>query len=25
VKASHTPPLTRWFWSRQSRAVSIPA
>ena len=24
VKASHLPPLTRWFWSRQSRAMSIP-
>jgi len=24
VKASHMPPLTRWFWSRQSRAMSIP-
>ena len=25
VKAKHTPLLTRWFWSRQSRATSIPA
>ncbi len=25
VKASHTPLVTRWFWSRQSRAMSIPA
>jgi dipeptidase len=25
VKAKHTPLLTRWFWSRQSRAISIPA
>jgi dipeptidase len=25
VKASRTSPLTRWFWSKQSRATSIPA
>jgi dipeptidase len=25
VRASHRPPLTRWFWSKQSRATSIPA
>jgi len=24
VKASRMPPLTRWFWSSQSRAMSIP-
>jgi len=24
VKASHTPLLSRWFWSRQSRATSVP-
>jgi len=24
VKASRTPPLTRWFWSKQSRANSLP-
>ena len=24
VKASRRPPLTRWFWSSQSRAMSIP-
>ncbi len=24
VKPKRTPPLTRWFWSRQRRAVSIP-
>ena len=25
VKGSHTPLLTRWYWSRQSRAISLPA